>query len=142
MNIYCIYIYIIRILDYKIYVWNFLEWLMIVFIVYHCISERYKYTNRVWDSRNIKVHLKLNALKTPLKCVWEQMLLCELILTPLLLLLTIWFIIMAMRRYADILICCFIIWLSAWQFDILIYCYVAPFMLIWYIFNSYYIDRI
>ena len=102
MNIHCIFIYIIQILDYKMYVWNFLEWLMIIFIEYLWISERYKYTNRAWDFQSIKVRLKLNALKTPLKWLWEQMLLCELILTLLLLLLTIWFIIIAIRRYADI----------------------------------------
>ena len=82
MNIHCIYIYIIQILDYKMYVWNFFRQLVIVFIVYLWIFERYKYTNRVWDFQSIKVHLKLNALKTPLKWLWEQMLLCELILTP------------------------------------------------------------
>ena len=142
MNIHCICIYIIQILDYKIYVWNFLGQLVIIFIEYLWIFERYKYTNRVWDFQSINIRLKLNALKTPLKWLWEQMLLCELILTPLLLLLTIWFIIMAMRRYVDISICCFIIWLSVRQFDILIYCYVAPFMLIRCILNSYHIDMI
>ena len=82
MNIHCIFIHIIQILDYKIYVWNFLEWLIIIFIEYRWIFERHKYSNRVWDFQSIKVHLKLNALKTPLKWLWTQMLLCELILTP------------------------------------------------------------
>ena len=82
MNIHCICIYIIQILDYKMCVWNFLRQLVIIFIEYLWIFERYKYTNRVWDFQSIKVHLKLNALKTPLKWLWEQMLLCELILTP------------------------------------------------------------
>ena len=82
MNIHYIYIYIIQILDYKIYVWNFFRQLVIVFIEYQWIFERYKYTNRVWDFQSIKVRLKSNAVKTPLKWLWEQMLLCELILTP------------------------------------------------------------
>ena len=82
MNIHCIFIYIIQILDYKIYVWNFLGRLVIIFIKYLWIFERYKYTNRVWDFQSINTHLKLNALKTPLKWLWEQMLLCVLILTP------------------------------------------------------------
>ena len=44
MNIHYIYIYIIQILDYKIYIWNFLRLKVYVFIVYHCIPGRYKYT--------------------------------------------------------------------------------------------------